>query len=269
MDRTYTPAELSEIEKVLKYIRQMEGIIRTSPSPEQKERVKKELKKYTDRLVQLVPSVNPQRINIEGLMKDLGIGEQGGGAGGAGPSGEGNLDMIGRMPVEKASPHSQDPDVNFLSTVLKLIHSEYWPAISDQHAKLDFSHGAERDAIRAQLENSMRNLRVLCETIEEYSMAEKQDFREQLMKMKNKQTRVFLFEANETFKKVREFLRKVNENSAVVILNGEEPIHFNSRFESATILEGRTVTQAVQEFELFLSQCIAKLNLPEFKQRLS
>lgn len=268
MDRTYTPEELSEIEKVLKYIRQMEGIIRTSPSPEQKERVKKELKKYTDRLVQLVPSVNPQRINIEALMKDLGIGAQTGGGGGA-TLPDGNLDMIGRMPVEKASPHSQDPDVNFLGTVLKLIHGEYWPAISDQHAKLDFSHGSERDAIRAQLENSMRNLRVLCETIEEYAMAEKQDFREQLMKMKNKQTRVFLFEANETFKKVREFLRKVNENGAVVILNADEQIHFNSRFESATILEGRTVAQAVQEFETFLSQCISKLNLPEFKQRLS
>ncbi len=268
MGRTYTPEELSEIEKVLKYIRQMEGIIRTSPSPEQKERVKKELKKYTDRLVQLVPSVNPQRINVEGLMKDLGIGAAPGSPTGAVGS-DGNMDMIGRMPVEKASVHSQDPDVNFLSTVLKLIHSEYWPAISDQHAKLDFSHGAERDAIRAQLENSMRNLRVLCETIEEYAMAEKQDFREQLMKMKNKQTRVFLFEANETFKKVREFLRKVNENSAVVILNGDEQIHFNSRFESATILEGRTVAQAVQEFEVFLSQCISKLNLPEFKQRLS
>ena len=42
MDRSFTKDQLTEIEKILKYIRQMESIVRTSPSAEQKERVRKE-----------------------------------------------------------------------------------------------------------------------------------------------------------------------------------------------------------------------------------
>ncbi|MBI3395815.1 MAG: hypothetical protein HY042_08270 [Spirochaetia bacterium] len=267
MDRTYTKDQLTEIEKVLKYIRQMESIVRTSPSAEQKERVRKELKKYTDRLVQLVPGVNPQRINVETLLHELGI------AGGVQdapdePPGEG--EGFGRVPVQKASAHSTDPDVNLLSTILTLLHREYWPAIADQHCKLDFSNGAERDAIRTILENVMRNLRVLAETIEEYAQAEKQDFREQLMKMKNKQTRVFLFESNEFLKKMRDFLKKLivdlTEGGGSV-LNKDDLLKFNPRFEEATMLEGRTVADGIQEFEKFVSQAIGRLNMPEFKQR--
>jgi len=114
----------------------------------------------------------------------------------------------------------------------------------------------------------VRSLKVLSETIEEYATADKQDFREQLLKMKNKQTRIFSFETNETMKKVREFLKKLVDDldrGGGAVMNKEDIIRTNARFEESNYLEGRTITDAIREVEYFAGKVIERLNLPQFK----
>jgi len=268
VDFSLSSSQKIEADKLIKYIKQMEGIIRTSPNKEQVERVKKEIRKYRDKLGALVPGLNVElnsdQIRAELKMQDMEATPQPAARTPA-PTAS---DMLSKFPIQKASPHSSDNDVNFVATVLTIVQKEYWPAISEQHCKLDFSNSAERDTIRNQLDNSMRNLKVLAETIEEYSMAEKQDFREQLLKMKNKQTRIFLYETNQTLKKIRDFLKKLMsdvKSGGNSIINKTDVLKFNPKFEEATVLEGAPIVEALVQFEMYASQAVERINLPELK----
>ncbi len=273
-----SPEQRDEAERALRYLKQMEGIIRTSPNAEQRARVSREILKYREKLSGLAPGKDFSKSNADQIRAELGLeagaasGAQGAVAAqaqsAAGGRATAGYSILQKFPVQKGSPNSSDPDVNFLSTVWTVINVEYWPAISEQHCKLDFSHSSERDGMRAQLENISRNLKVLLETIEEYSGAEKQDFREQLLKMKNRQTRAFIFDSNEALKKLREFLEKLCDDvqsRGGVVMNKAEPLRFNARFEKATVLEGVSVADGLIEFHQFVAEAIQHLNLPQLK----
>lgn len=268
---SYTSDQLKEIDKILKYVKQMEGIIRTSPSREQVERVRKELKRFRDKLQEMLPGIDAIKLSPDDIRAQLGLA--------AAPQTQAPAakpqaadadqgDILDRFPIQKASPHCTDPDVNLMSTMLLVLQKDYWPAVSEQHCKLDFSHANERDAIRHLLENAVRSLKVLAETIEEYATADKQDFREQLLKMKNKQTRIFLFETNEVMKQIREFLKKLVddlERGGGAVMNKDETIKTNVRFEESNYLDGRQIKDAIHELEYFVGKVIERLNLPQFK----
>jgi hypothetical protein len=259
----------------------MEGIIRTSPNPEQKARVQKELAKQRARLATIVPGLDATRMNHTQIVSALEMGGEnaaGSGSGSGAPAaagsrskaGGGAYSVLDKFPVEKASANSSDPDVNFLAAVFTAIQKEYWPAISEQHCDMDFSRGAERGALRTQLDNVLRNMKVLLETIEEYAGAEQQDFREQLLKMKNRQTRAFIFDANDMLRKIRDFMEPLLEDIEVgggIITNKNDTFRFNSRYEDATVLEGAAVADGVQEFARFVQEAIEHLNLPQLKKK--
>ena len=264
-----------EVQKILKYLKNMEGIIRTSGNAEQKARVQKELAKQRARLAAIVPGLDATRMNSTQIMAELEMsaapagGGSSSGTGGGQTVGGGNS-VLSKFVIDKASPHSTDPDVNFLAAVFTAIQKEYWPAISEQHCQLDFSRGADRDALRTQLENVFRNMKVLLETIEEYAAAEQQDFREQLLKMKNRQTRAFIFDGNDMLRKIREFMEPLLEDIEVgggIITNKTASIRFNPRYEDATVLEGSAVADGVQEFAQFVKEAIQHLNLPQLKKK--
>lgn len=116
-----------EIQKILKYLKNMEGIIRTSSNPEQKARVQKELAKQRARLAAIVPGLDATRMNATQITAELEMGASsadstGAGAGAAatapassgGRRGAGGAagTVLGKFPIDKASPHSSDPDVN-------------------------------------------------------------------------------------------------------------------------------------------------------------
>lgn len=266
-----TPEQREEAEKLLRFMKQMEGIIRTTPNAEQKARVSREMAKYRERLAALAPGKDLSRISVDQVREELGLGEAPAEAApAASPAGKAvnSYSVLAKFPIQKASPNSTDPDINLLATIWHVIADEYWPALSEQHCKLDFSHSAEREALRAALENINRNLKVLTETVEEYSGAEKPDFREQLLKMKNRQTRAFIFDSNEALKKLRDFLTKLNldiTERGGVIMNKTDRLKFNARFEKATVLENRTVAEGLQEFLQVINDAIEKLNLPTLK----
>lgn len=282
MEKGVAVVSQEEIEKLVDTMRRMEQIIQTSPNQSQVDRVRKEFRKYAQKLATLMPGIDPDRVDLSRIQTGPGSSPAGSGnqlpprpRPGANPSSGGTLDsgasgysVFDRFPIAKASPNSTDPDVNMAATVLRIIQKEYWPALSDQYCKLDFSHGGERDAIRMKMDNVLRNLKVLTETIEEYAMAEKQDFREQLLKMKHRQSRVFLMEANTYFKDLVAFLAKLVQDiqsNGGVILNKEDILKFDTRYYEATALEGRRVAEALKEFHLYITEAIQRLRLPDLR----
>ena len=87
--------------------------------------------------------------------------------------------------------------------------------------------------------------------------------------MKNKQSRIFISEAGELFKAFRDFLEKVEadmETGGVVVMNLGEKIHFNSRFERATLLEGKDVGYCLRQFMEFTRAAMDSINIPTFKK---
>ena len=107
------------------------------------------------------------------------------------------------------------------------------------------------------------------ENTKEYALSEKQDFKEQLGRMKNKQSRIFISEAGDMFKVFKEFLEKVQndmEDGGVVVMNLGDKIHFNSRFERATLLEGKDIGYALRQFLEFTKAALQSISVPTLKK---
>ncbi|HMV43434.1 MAG TPA: hypothetical protein PKD50_12910, partial [Leptospiraceae bacterium] len=67
----------------------------------------------------------------------------------------------------------------------------------------------------------------------------------------------------------RDFLEKVEadmESGGVVVMNLGEKVHFNSRFERATILEGKDVGYCLKQFLEFTRAALDSVNLPMIKK---
>lgn len=286
MSGSYSKEELEEINKILLYIQRMNGIVRTSPNRDQVERVKKEIRKLSNRLAELVPGVDPARINMDDVRSKVGLGlsrntgqnepspsgrdasSPSSSSTGAPSSSAGEYSILDRFPVRKASPNSTDHDINFMATALKVIQNEYWPVLSDQVAKVDFSNSATRDNLRVKMDNVDRNLKVLTETIEEYANAEKQDFREQLLKMKSRQSRLLLFEGNEFFKELERFLSAIvsdMKGGGQTIMNKNESVRFDARFQHSSSMEGRVIQEVLEELWRYVQAAIHEIRIPDLR----
>ncbi|MCB1175356.1 MAG: hypothetical protein KDK39_17410 [Leptospiraceae bacterium] len=265
--------------KLLDFIQKMEGIVRTTSSAEQRSRVQKDIQRYRGKINELVTDQDVSRMNaqqirtlLEGSSADAPVSTSTHGStarAGANASGSA-LEIADKIQIEAASPNCTDSEINMLHSMLHAIQVEYWPAMSDRHCQLDFSHSAERDGLRLNIDNAVRHLEVVTETIEEYATAENQDFREQLLKMKNRQTRTFIYETNEALKKLKAFLEKLAvdiQNRGGIISNKEDVLKFDERYENATMLNGYRVQEAILEMRQLVSEIITRLNLPNIKIR--
>ncbi|TGK14069.1 hypothetical protein EHO60_01620 [Leptospira fletcheri] len=252
-----TQEQILELQRYQKMINQLEKILRLSKNDEQKYRVSRDLDKYRNRMREISPEGIPD--NLETAAEQIRLYREN-------PDAAGRL--LAKYPVMKISPNSNDTEVNQIGTWINVLDREYLPILNEMHIKFDFSHGNEKDGVVKHMENIRRNIKVLTETIEEYQAAEKQEFREQLSRMKNKQTRIFIAEAFEMFQKFNEFLNKVLDGLKAgggIIMNVEDKILFNPRFEKATELEGFAIPKALQEFRDFTAEVLDRINVPNIK----
>jgi alpha-amylase/alpha-mannosidase (GH57 family) len=250
--------QIVEISRLQNMIRNLEKIKRGSKDEFQVHRVTMDLDKYHSMI---------QKISPEGIPDNMQETVQ---ASKALKDNDPNMKnkLIAQFPVMKVSPNSNDREINQIATIINVLDGEYMPILGDTHIKFDFAHQSERDTLFKYLENLRRNMKVLTETIEEYAQAEKQEFREQLGRMKNKQSRIFISESYDFLKKVKEFLEAVQKDIRAgnsVIMNLEEKITFNPRFEKSTLLEGRDITSALNEFFEFTKEAMDVINLPNLK----
>jgi hypothetical protein len=258
--------QILQLQKYQTLLTQLEKILLISQNDEQKRRVAKDIQKYKTIILTISPegipdnihtvrtSPTPRESRVDGKDK--------------GKDHKLTIDrdnILSNLVIMKISPHSADPEINFIATLITMLETEYAPILGDSHIKFDYSHTSERDNMLKHLENMRRTMKVLSETIEEYAQSEKQDFKEQLGRMKNKQSRIFIAEAGELFKTFRDFIEKINNtmNSGTsIITNLEDPIRFNPRFEKATILEGKSIPEGLRLFEEFMHACVFSVNVP-------
>lgn len=248
--------QLLELTRIQKMIRGLEKIKKNSKNPDQLTRVTWDLEKYQRKMNELSPDGIPDNLEYATLTsKRVQAGNE-------------EMKYIQKFPTLRITPNSNDREINQIGTLVKVMDEEFVPVLSDSHIKFDFSNANERDTILKHMENLRRNLKLLQETIEEYAAADKQEFKEQLSRMKNKQSRIFIAESYEVFKKFKDFLEKVHKEireGNKVIMNMDEPIHFNKKFETATILEGKYIPEAIKEFLNFVKEVIELVNLPDVK----
>ena len=253
-----TPEDIQELTKLQKMIRNLEKIEKSAKDSLQKERVAFDIERYRRRMQEVSPEGIPE--NLEQTMQNAKLRA-------SDPNNAKNK-VISQYPVMKITPNSNDTEINQIGTLINIMDLEYIPVVGDAHIKFDYSHATERDSVLKYMENLRRNMKILIETIEEYAAADKQEFREQLSRMKNKQSRIFIAESFETLTKFQEFLRSVNneiKEGNNVIMNMEEPIKFNPRFEKATMLEGKSIMEALREFNTFVDEACELIKLPSFR----
>ncbi len=253
-----TQNDIQELSKLQKMLRNLDKIEKSAKDTLQRERVAFDIERYRRRMQEVSPEGIPE--NLEQTMQNAKLRA-------ADPNNVKNK-VISQYPVMKITPNSNDTEINQIGTLINIMDLEYIPILGDAHIKFDYSHATERDSVLKYMENLRRNMKILIETIEEYSAADKQEFREQLSRMKNKQSRIFIAESFETLTKFQEFLRSVNDEIKQgnnVIMNMEEPIKFNTRFEKATILEGKSIMEALREFNTFVDEACDLIKLPSFR----
>ncbi len=250
--------EIAELTKLQKMVNQLQKIEKGAVNELQKIRVAYDIERYRRKMQEISPEGLPDNIAqqlFNANQKKAGKGED-------------KMRVISQFPVMKISPHSNDSEINQIGTLMNAIDLEYIPILGEGHIKFDYSHNTEKDGVLKYMENLRRNMKILIETIEEYAGTEKPEFREQLARMKNKQSRIFIAEAGETLSKFQEFLAAVNaeiNEGNNVILNMDEPIKFNPRYEKATLLEGKSILEALREFHQFVNETLEVIKLPSFR----
>ena len=160
---------------------------------------------------------------------------------------------------------SDDDDVNLMATFLTAWEEEFMPALSESHLKLDFSSGQERDAFYNGVENLKRQAKILFETIEDYSKATRDDVKAQLRDMRSRYMRSFLQEGAQYLNKIEEYWGKLLEDfetGGSRIMNRDDKVLFDRKFESATFFTGKPVGEALNTSVSFLREVIQALNLP-------
>lgn len=258
--------QISELKKYQKMLSQLEKILSVSNNEDQKKRVSKDIEKFKSKILIISPSGIPDAIQSFNRSE---IRES---------SDEEVSDKINikvyksvqsifdNLVVMRISPHSTDPEINFISTIISLLEVEYIPVLGDSHIKFDFSHINERNAVVKQFENIKRTTKVLIETIEEYANSDKQEFKEQMGRMKNKQSRVFISEASELFKSIKTFIDKILEDLSKgenIINNISETIKFNPKTESGTILQGKQIRESLESMSAFLEIALSNISVPK------
>jgi hypothetical protein len=255
--------QIVELQKLQKLLNLLERTLASAKNDEQKRRVSKDIQKYKSKILAISPDGIPDNIHNAVTSQN------------SSPSRtpaehiNSNTNVLSNIAIMKISPHSHDSEINLIATLINVMETEYIPVLGDSHTKFDFSHATERDTVIKHLENIRRTMKVLTETIEEYALSEKQDFKEQLGRMKNKQSRIFISEAGDLFRAFKDFLEKVEndmQTGGVVVMNLGDKIHFNSRFERATILEGKDVGYCLRQFMEFTRAAFDSINVPTLKK---
>lgn len=250
--------QIVEISRIQGMIRNLEKIKKNSRNEFQLHRVSLDLEKYHRRIQEISPEGIPDNIQATVVASK------------ALKDNDPNIKnrILAQFPIMKISPNSHDKEINQIGTIVNILDLEFMPILGDTHIKFDFAHQGERDTLFKYMENLRRNMKVLTETIEEYAAADKQEFREQLGRMKNKQSRIFISETFDIFKKIREFLESITKDLKAgnsVVMNLEEPIRFNTKYEKATLLEGKSIPDALTDFIVFIKEAMDAVNLPNMK----
>ncbi len=268
-----TEKQSEEVFKILKYLKNIETVIITSPNPEQKERLQKETVAYKRKIMEMIPDQDITRKNVEQISQLLGFDltqttlskEKDSGA--SSHQEEGLIKILG-IAVNKAHPKSNSSEVNVVAFTLKKIKDVYWDILSDRYCWMDYIHTAQRDALQLKMEGASRNVRDLIIILDDIANADLPVTRERLLQVKERQTRSVIMECDLFLKSMRNFLQRLLEDAGDtknIVRNPHQKVTSSQNKVNTDISKGETVMEILLEFSRLCEESIQHIAMPEVK----
>lgn len=253
----------TETKKIVKSIRMLEGVLKSTPDPQQRGRVKRDIDSLRKKLAEMYPDDDVRQVE-QAIADDL-LADNGAAPDAAGFS---RLEALKGIAVEKISPYKDDQELNEAASILRFFQERIWGVISDQHTKLDFSNSTERDALYRKLDQCNRSYKIFIQTIEDINKTKSSEYGNQLNMMRIKQARVFMYDVNDFFKSTRDFVTALISESdfgGVMITNPGDKIAY-ADYEEFKTFEGWVVLDALKHMKKFLNEALTIIKLPDIKK---
>jgi len=244
--------------QIVRSLRALEGVLKTTPDAKQRERVKKDLKSLRDKLQELYPDVDIDEL-IEAIITDDLI---------VTPNGEAeleSLEYLKNVEIEKISNFKDDKEINIAASILKHFSEKIWGVIADQYTKLDYSNSLERDALYRKLDECQRALKIFQQTVDDIEKANTSAHISQLNLMRMRQGRLFLMDLFSFFKDVNDFITKIladTEFGGTMVLNADDRITY-ARYDMYKTFEGLTVKEALRYLKGFVQEVLQIIKVPD------
>jgi hypothetical protein len=263
-----TPEE--EVKRLNKLIRQYETVYRTTPDPDQRERVERQLrdlKSYREKIL-TVNVIREQDLadvedgedplahapQLKALLAKNGTDSPG--------------DAVASFAAGESQATAVQEEMYHLALYVRHFEREFLPFLTEKQLKLDFKYSLDRDAFYNSFQAIERKISAYRD--EGRRLADGLVSREMEMEMRKrtlKMTRLIQAEAARFFRAIDRFCGVLIEDARgdmVKCLNCNGVITFDP-IEGARHLQGRTVGGALGDLRQFASEAIAYLNMPDIE----
>ena len=254
--------KLEKGRQIVKSIRMLEGVLRTTPNTDQRIRVKKEIDKQRNTLNEMFPGED-----ISELEKAL-SSEAPNSTADANSMDLSNLETLKDISIETISTYKDDQEINEAASIMKYFEDRICGVISDQHTKLDFSNSGERDTLYRKLDQCNRSFKIFCQTIEDIDKTKSSEYTNQLQMMRVKQGRVFLYDLSEFLKGAKNFVSTLisdAEFGGTMIINRDEIVEY-ADYETYKTFANNTVFEALKYMKKFLNEALQVIKVPDIKK---
>lgn len=174
---------------------------------------------------------------------------------------------MNKIKIEKASPSSDNHEINLISSIIKEFENRYWNILSDRHTKMDFTNSAERDTFFTKLEELKRNVKLVVEYIEDSLSSQSQDYASKMRSMRVKQERILLVEFHNFFQEIKAFLANLIEDmdrNGNIVLNPNDRLEFTRLDDVPIFFRGKTTKDAIRILFDFVTEMESSIKLPNF-----
>jgi hypothetical protein len=251
----------SETKSIVKTIRMLEGVLKTTPNAVQRGRVKKEIDQLRKKLSDMYPGEDikavEDAVERDFLAQPIET-----------PKDFSEFETLKAVEIQHFSPYKDDREINEAASLIVYFEERLWGAISDQHTKLDFSNASERDTLYRKLDQCVRSFKIFRQTLDDLEKTKSGEYVSQLNLMRAKQARVLLFDIHDFFKSVNKFLTNLiseTEYGGAMILNPNETMVY-ADYEKYATFQGMTVLAALKYMKQFVGEALQVIRVPEIKK---
>ncbi|MFH0976826.1 MAG: hypothetical protein V1874_13660 [Spirochaetota bacterium] len=246
--------------EIVKSIKLLESVFKTSSDDIQKSRVRKDLKQLRLKLGEMFPNSDLKEVENAVFASIMAMP----------PKDVKSLTIYKHLKditVNIFSSYKEDLEINQAASIMKFFEEKIWVVITDQHTKLDFSNSGERDSLYRKLDECNRAFKTFCQTIDDIEKVRSSEYLSQLNLMRVRHGRLFLFEIHQFFKSVKLFISNLianHESGGNMILNPDDLIKYADYEEYATF-ENWTVINALKNMLEFIHEALDLINIPNIK----
>lgn len=246
--------------EIVKSIKLLESVLKTSSDDIQKARVKRDINTLRGRLKEMFPEADLKELE-NAIYADIMTM----------PTKEikhiKKYNHLKDVSINIYSNLKEDKEINEAASIMKFFEEHIWVAISDQHTKLDFSNSSERDSLYRQLDECNRAFKTFCQTIDDIEKVRSSDYINQLHLMRIRQGRLFLFEIHQFLKTAKKFISVLIENHDAggnMILNPDDLIKY-ADYEEFPTYANWTVLNALKNMLEYIDESLDFINIPNIK----